>query len=357
LAFAEVLAAAGADVDLDESIPESPTVIGRLKGRRPGLTFQLAGHLDHIDVPHQPPERDGESICGRGAADMKGGLAVILEVVRVLAEGGSDFPGEVLVTAWGLHERPIGDSRGLLNVIQRRVLGDAALVAESVYSQRDQAVIAGKGMDIWTLTLRWAGEANHELNRPPDAGGLLQTTLVAAQRLIEFSRQLEASPVEPNVSPESLFIGNMHYGDFYNRTATTCSIQGTRRWNPGRTREQVLRELQDLVRAIPCPQNVSAAIEFQPGSEAFRVDPDTAVVKALRSAWQEVNGSPMKLGLLSVITDANFLVGIGGVPAVLLYTDNRCAHTDREVVQIENLVGSCRVALLTTLNFLETGRE
>jgi len=99
IAFAEVLAAAGAEVEFDEGIPESPNVIGRLKGREPGPTFQLAGHLDHIDVPHPPPERDRESISGRGAADMKGGLALIVEVVRVLAESGRDFPGEVLVTA------------------------------------------------------------------------------------------------------------------------------------------------------------------------------------------------------------------------------------------------------------------
>ena len=358
MAFAEMLAAAGAEVELDEGIPDSPNVIGRLRGRRPGLTFQLAGHLDHIDVPHQPPERGGESICGRGAADMKGGLAVIIEAARVLAEGGSDFPGEVLVTTWGLHEAPTGDSRGLLNLIRRRVLGDAALVAESIYSQRDQAVIAGKGMGIWNLVIRWAGAASHELNRPSDAGGLLQTTLLAIQRLVEYSRQLEASLVEgPDMSPESLFIGKMSYGDFYNRTATTCSLQGTRRWNQGRTTEEVFRELRDWVRVIPCSQNVSAEIGLQPVGEAYRLDPEAAVVKALRAAWQEVNGSPMKLGLVSAITDANRLVCVGAVPTVLLDTDNRCAHADREVVRIGNLVRSCQVALLTTLNFLQTGRK
>ena len=289
---------------------------------------------------------------------MKGGLALIIEAVRVLAEGGSDFPGEILITAWGLHEAPTGDSRGLLNLIQRRVVGDAALVAESIYPQRDQAVIAGKGMGIWNLIVRWAGAVSHELNRPSDAGGLLETALVVMQRLVEFGHLLEASPVEGlNMGPESLFIGKMRYGDFYNRTATTCSAQGTRRWNLGRTSEQVVRELQDLVRSIPCPQNVSAEIGLQAVGEAYQVDPDTVVVRALRSAWHQLNGSPMELGHLNAITDANRLVAVGGVPSVLLYADNRCAHADREVVQIANLVRSCRVALLTTLNFLRTGRE
>ncbi len=360
MAFAEMLAAAGAEVELDESIPESPSVIGRLRGHQAGRTFQLGGHLDHIDVPHAPPQRDSKSVCARGASDMKGGLAVIIEAVRVLAEGGSHFPGEVLVTAWGLHEAPKGDSSGVLNLVRRGVVGDAAVVAEGVCSQPDQpvAVIGGKGMGIWNLLIRWAGDAGHELNRPADSGGLLQTALLVGQKLVEHGRQLETRRVEePDMSPESLFIGNMNYGDFYNRTATTCSLQGTRRWNPGRTSEEVVRELQHLVRTLPCPPRVSAEIVLQVVGDAYRVDPDAAVVKALLSAWQEVSGCRMQVGYVSVITDANRLVNVGKVPTVLLYCDNRCAHADREVVQIDNLVQSCRVALLTTVNFLRLGQE
>jgi len=235
-------------------------------------------------------------------------------------------------------------------------VGDAALVAESVYSQRDQAVIGGKGMGIWNLIIRWAGETSHELNRPPDSGGLLQTALLVGQRLVEYSRQLETSPVEgQDMSPESLFIGKMCYGDFYNRTATICSLQGTRRWNPGRTSDQLVRELDDLIRSVPCASNVSAEIGLQLVGDAYRVEPDSVVVRALRSAWREVNGRPMKFGIFSVITDANRLVCVGGVPAVLLESDNRCAHADCETVQIGNLVRACQVALLTTLKFLRGG--
>jgi len=358
LAFADMLANAGVEVEFDNAIPESPNVIGRLKGRRPGRTFQLAGHLDHIDIPHQLPERNGTSICGRGAADMKGGLALIIEAVRVLAANGCDFPGQILVTAWGLHEAPLGDSRGLLNLIRRGILGDAALVAESVYAQRDKAIIAGKGQGIWNLTIRSAGESRHELNQTKDAVGLLETAVVAVKKLLEYGRRLETGPVNmPNMSPDSLFIGQLHYGDFYNRTATTCLLQGTRRWQPGMTSECVARELQELVRTIPCPSNVSAEIGFQTVAEAYRMDPGASVVKALRWAWQGVNGSPMELGHIAAVTDANRLVPIGAVPTVLLDSDNRCAHADREVVQIENLVRSSRVALLTTLYFLEGGQD
>ncbi len=119
----------------------------------------------------------------------------------------------------------------------------------------------------------------------------------------------------------------------------------------------MIQEFTELARAIPCTPNVSTEINFQLVGEAYEMDPGTPVVRALRSAWQEVNGRTMGLGHVCAITDANRLFSVGGVPTVLLYTDNRCAHADREVVQIGNLVRSCQVALLTTLMFLETGQH
>ena len=48
LVYARPLAASGAEVEVDETIHDSPNVIGRLEGRRPGPTMQLAGHIDHM---------------------------------------------------------------------------------------------------------------------------------------------------------------------------------------------------------------------------------------------------------------------------------------------------------------------
>ena len=115
LAFADMLAAAGASVEVDETIHESPGVIGRLRGNRPGKVCQLAGHIDHICVSHPEPKREGSIISGRGAADMKNGLAGVLEMARVLNESGCDFPGEILITVYGRHETPAGKSAARVN--------------------------------------------------------------------------------------------------------------------------------------------------------------------------------------------------------------------------------------------------
>lgn len=354
LAFAEMLADAGAEVELDETIHDSPSVIGRLKGKRPGRTFQLAGHMDHIDVPHPAPERDGETIRARGASDMKDGLAGILETVRVLKETGCDFPGEVLVTAYGLHEAPLGDGRGLLNLIERDVVGDAALVAESTHAAYGKAVVQGKGQAIWTATLRWDGPSSHELNRPDRADGLLDTAMALIQALRRLEGELKAKEVTcPLLGPESVFIGQIHCGDFYNRVATECTIQGTRRWTPDHPSQNVEAEFSDLIPTVPCPEDVSVEIDWMGVGEAFQVDPEESVVQALRAAHRTVTGSTMDLAGISAITDANRLVGIGGVPTVLCGFDNRTAHADREEVRVENLLEPCRLVLFTVLETLE----
>ena len=144
--FSEMLAEAGADVELDETIAESPNVIGRLKGNREGKTIQLAGHIDHIDVAHAAPKRDKDIISGRGAADMKNGLAGILEIVRVLKGTGCDFAGEILVTVYGLHEAAAGDSRGLFGLLDKGLKGNAAIVFEG---PDDKAAVMANGMGIW----------------------------------------------------------------------------------------------------------------------------------------------------------------------------------------------------------------
>ena len=89
-----------------------------------------------------------DTITGRGSADMKSGLAAILEILRVLNAAGRDFPGEIIVAAYGMHEAPIGDSSTLIDLIRRGIAADAAIVMESDYSSRDKAIVAGRPVHL-----------------------------------------------------------------------------------------------------------------------------------------------------------------------------------------------------------------
>ena len=91
-AAASCLRRAGLDVERQEAAPGRPNVIGVLEGRERGRSLMFCGHLDTVGVagmssPFTPAERDGR-IYGRGAQDMKGGVAAMMDAARVLAAQG-----------------------------------------------------------------------------------------------------------------------------------------------------------------------------------------------------------------------------------------------------------------------------
>jgi Peptidase family M20/M25/M40 len=124
--YADHLRDVGLEVELDEEFPDSPSVVARLRGRRSRPVLQFDGHTDAIPTPHTAPSLDLAAgiVRGRGAADMKGGLAAIAEALRAIRAAGVELDGSALVTAHGLHEAPLGDQRTLRSLILKGVIGD-----------------------------------------------------------------------------------------------------------------------------------------------------------------------------------------------------------------------------------------
>ena len=77
----------GLDVEIEEEFPDSPNVVAWLRGRHSRPVLQFDGHTDTIPTPHAPPSLDLAAgvVRGRGAADMKCGLAAVAEALRAIA--------------------------------------------------------------------------------------------------------------------------------------------------------------------------------------------------------------------------------------------------------------------------------
>ncbi len=287
---------------------------------------------------------------------MKAGLAGIVEVVRLLHQAGRPFAGEVLVTAYGGHEAPQGDSRPLLRLLEEGVVGDAAVIVECDHSLREKAVVAGKGQAIWTLTLRRRGEVCHELARPRHADALLTAATETAVALQAEDRRLrETAPRHRLVGAPSLFVGQLHYGDFYNRAPAWCMLQGTRRWLPGRTFRDIAAEFARFVTGLPLPKGIAVEVAWTPVGEAYEVDRREPIVTALRAAYRQMNGRRMPLAGTGTVFDANRLVPFAGVPTALISFENETSHADCEVVHPARLVTPCQLLLLTAINYLREG--
>jgi succinyl-diaminopimelate desuccinylase len=110
------------DRDAFEILDEDDDVVfAAPRIRRVGASFVvLAGHVDTVPVggASHPGYRDGDDLVGRGAADMKGGLAVMLELAGSLADGTVPSDLDVGFLFFGREELPITQS-ALLPLFER----------------------------------------------------------------------------------------------------------------------------------------------------------------------------------------------------------------------------------------------
>lgn len=351
-AYAAVLEKIGLQVELDEEWPDSPSVIGRWPGTGAGTgggpVLQFDGHLDAIVVPHAPPVLDLEAgvVRGRGSADMKGGLAAIAHAVHALLEAEVPLAGGLLVTAHGLHEAPGGDQRTIQSVLRKGVRGDAALVAELSH---DDLPIAAKGMSIFRIRLARDGGVMHEveldrLERNPLYGVrlLLNGLDAMASRLAER--------VHPLVGADSLFVGELRGGDFYNRVPIAAEVVGTRRYALPGSKELIAAELEELCAEVTRQTGLSLRVELQEVGKPYALDAGEPVIAAVRRGFWHATGGELPLAAAGAVGNAVDFVA-QGVPAVYHGVNQATAHSDDEHVTGADLLRAARVYAASAVEF------
>jgi acetylornithine deacetylase len=115
-----------------------PVVVGRLGGSRSGRRAIVLGHVDVVPVgdpaqwradPFEPQMEDGR-LVGRGACDMKGGVAATLaafRAVRAVTNEGADLAGEAILVSVPSEE---DGGAGTLAAIRDGYVGDVAIIPE-----------------------------------------------------------------------------------------------------------------------------------------------------------------------------------------------------------------------------------
>jgi acetylornithine deacetylase len=330
-----------------------PVVIGRV-GRPGGTRLVLSGHVDVVPTgdpatwtgdPWSGEVRDGE-LHGRGACDMKGGVAAILGAVRALgATGALDrLQGELLVAFVPSEE---DGGQGTLAAIRAGATGDLCVIPEP--SGLD-VVIAHAGAITFRLTV--PGRAAHASRRTEGVSALDNLgDLVRALEADEARRN--AAETEPLMTalglPYPTMIGIVAGGEWASTVMDRVVADGRYGVRLGQAPEEAAEEL------VACIAAASAAHPFlrdQPATveiigarfASARVPADHPLPVRLAAAASAVTGrSPAMLGV-PYGADMRLFVNAGDTPCVIFGPgDVRLAHGADERVPLAEVEACARV--------------
>lgn len=329
-----------------------PIVFGRL-GRAGGRRLVLVGHVDVVPTGDlatwtRDPwagEVEGDRLYGRGAVDMKGGVASILGAVQALVGAGlaDRLEGEILVAIVPSEE---DGGQGMLAAIRAGATGDMAIITEPTGLD---VVIAHAGAITFKLTV--PGRAAHASVRREGISALdnLQT-FVRALEADETARN--AAETEPLMTahdlPYATIIGKVSGGVWASSVIDKLEVEGRYGVKLGQTWRDAERDLQrcidDANESDPFLREHPATMELTGGKfSSSRVPPEHPLPVGLAAVVSDVLGREAELAGEPYGADMRLLVNEGHTPTVIFGPgDKRVAHSADEWVSLDEVADCAR---------------
>jgi acetylornithine deacetylase len=299
----------GLAAEVLEATPGRPSVVVRKREAR-GRTLMLCAHLDTVGVegmndPHTP-RIEGDRLYGRGAYDMKSGLAAALIACR-------DAEGGVLVAAVADEEHA---SLGVQEVLAAHT-ADAAIVTEPT---ERELIVAHKGF-VW-IELEVEGRAAHGSRYEEGVDAIVKAGPVLTA-IGELDAQL-AEHSHPLLGRGSVHASLIEGGAELSSYPARCTIGLERRTLPGETAARVEAEIAALGRGA---KQRTLLVR-----EPFEVDPEAEIVRAVAEAagGPELAGAPYW-------ADAAFIAA-AGIPTVMYGAGGAGAHAAVEWVGVADTI-------------------
>jgi acetylornithine deacetylase len=314
----------------------------------PGLL--LLGHTDVVPVgdgwttdPFGGAVHNGR-IYGRGASDMKGGLAASLAALAALRGVGLSGPVELAAL---VDEEETGKGiRAYVDSVGRPFLG--CVTAEPTDMQ---TVIGARGASYLRIEIH--GKACHAGNPDDGANAIYGAAAVVAE--IERMHAELAKRPHPLLGPATWSVGRIDGGTGGSIVPAECVVVADRRLLPGESTDSVLDDLRARVANLGLTERgltVDLALPME--MPAFQTPADSQLVRATDAALADAGGPGLPLGGWTAACDGGFVARDLGIPVVVLGPGSATseAHRADESVAIEELLVAARAYALTALRLL-----
>jgi acetylornithine deacetylase len=356
------------DIDLDElradpwfpgeEVDRSAAVglVGTTAGEgQPGLI--LSGHLDvvppgdvftwHGTDPFSAEIRDG-ALYGRGACDMKGGVAANLAVVRTLRDAGVRLERPVSVHA------VVGEEDGGLGAfatLRRGHRGDVAVITEPTGARLITATAGAL-----TFRIEVTGRSAH--------GSMRKEGVSAWEAFLPVYRALVDLEAERNSRPDREFVGEVPYalsfgilqaGEWSSSVPDKLVAEGRYGVQIGEDPNAARIAFEDVVNEVavkdPWLHDHRPVVTWPGGQFASGwLDEGHSLVDEMTDAVTAL-GKPSPVQAAGVYgSDLRLYTGIGGVPSLHYGPgDFRLAHAPMECVDLQELADVTRALLLLAM--------
>jgi acetylornithine deacetylase len=328
----------GLDVSIETVTHGRPNVVGVLEGGTQGRTLMFCGHTDTVGVtgmidPFTPVERDGR-LYGRGAQDMKGGVAAMISAATSIAQRGDLSSGRLVVACVVDEEHSSIGADALVKSWR----ADAAIVTEPT----DLQIAVGHKGFAW-VTIAVEGKAAHG-SRPADGQDAILRLGRVLVRLEALDRTLQARPPHPLVGTGSLHASIIEGGHELSSYPDRASLQMERRTLPSEDEGTALHEVQQILDTLTAEDGTfraEATVVFS--RPAYEIAADHELPGVLSAALAHAGGQPRITGA-SFWTDAAVL-GHAGIPSILFGPGGAGLHSTEEYVNVADVL-LCRDALV-----------
>ncbi len=345
---AGVMLGFGWEPEVTEVAPGRPNVIATLAGGGgPGPLLALEGHLDVVTEgdlsewsvdPFEGVVRSGR-LYGRGAADMKAGLAAMLHGARALQRAGP-FPGSLRLLV-------LSDEEGMM-LGAKRAVADGALsgVSGVIVCEPEGGEICPTSKGAIRVRVDFTGRMAHGA-MPQEGASPIPALAALVMEVGRLEARLQGDHPEhptlgrPFITPTVMNAGDMNQ---MNVSPGHAVLALDIRTIPGIDHSRLLSELAGICAAAAADAGVDAGVvvlDDRPPVDTPRQDP---LVVALARAHAEETGEPARFGGVPGTTDGTIFSRDAGVPSVVYGPGGKwIAHRADEFVEIAEIPRYARV--------------
>jgi acetylornithine deacetylase len=322
-------------------------------GAADGRSLILNGHVDVVSPEPASlwsgapfaAQSDADWMYGRGAGDMKAGLAAIVGAVRGLRRLGLAPRGPVQ----------------LQSVVEEECTGNGALACVMAGHSADAAILTEPtGGAVWTaqvgvlwFQVRVVGMPAHTGETARGANAIEASyAVIEALRGLETQLNVDRPPLFADVEhPINLNVGVIRGGDWASTVAGECVTSFRLALYPGEHVADLARRVEATVastaRKHPMLRDFTVDVLY----DGFRCDGyslphDAPLVSALSDASARVSGEPASLFASTATTDARSFVLYGDTPAVCFGPYAEEIHGVNERVYLPSVVSTAQTLAL-----------